>query len=491
MALSDQTARLERWIEAERAVALPALLACVSAADATKARPEFGQAITPAPGSVVAARTIEADQKPDYFFHWTRDSALVMDALIEAMTLGWIDEDPARWRDFVAFSLRLTRLDGRALVASGGIGRTNVADLQRFLRTAIELETIHDDRVLAEARFNPDATLDVLKWSSPQFDGPALRALTLIKLLSSHPHVAAAFAGEARALLRRDLEFTLRCRAEPCYDLWEDRFGHHYYTRLVAHAALARAAQTAAREAGQETGQEAGQVARAYAEGAAELMRMADAHWSPAHGHYAAATKGLAPVTARDLDSAILLAVCHAALQEGPHSPLDPRVHASLDAIETLFARIFSINARLAPAGPLVGRFEGDEYYGGGVFVMASLAAAQIHYQIARLIAGGAYIPCTPDNRHWLQKVSGETFAIGARVPARAPDAAALARRFFERGDARLEALRALAPEGARLPEQFDRDRGEPRSARGLAWSHAAFLTATAARQRARTAIAT
>lgn len=485
MALSDQTARLERWIAAERAIALPAMLACVSAADATKARPEFGQAITPAAGSVVAARTLGPDDKPDYFFHWARDSALVMDALIEAAALGWIDDGAERWRDFVAFSLRLMRLDGRALVAGGGVGRTNVADLQRFLRTATELETIHGDRALAEARFNPDATLDVLKWSSPQFDGPALRALAIIKLLSMRPHVAADFADEARTLLRRDLEFTLRRRAEPCYDLWEDRFGHHYYTRLVAHAALARAARTV---------RDAGQDARACAEGAADLLRMADAHWSPANGHYVAAIKGLAPVTARDLDSAILLAVCHAALPEGPHSPLDPRVHASLDAIETLFARIFPINGRLAPAGPLIGRFEGDGYYGGGVFVMASFAAAQIHYQIARRLAAGASIACTPDNRGWLEKVAGESFAIGARVPTRAESfasGAALARRFFERGDARLEALRALAPEGARLPEQFDRDRGEPRSARDLAWSHAAFLTATAERERARMAIAT
>ena len=42
----------------------------------------FVQIIVPKPGSVVASPVLAAyDPEPDYFFHWYRDSALVMDAL--------------------------------------------------------------------------------------------------------------------------------------------------------------------------------------------------------------------------------------------------------------------------------------------------------------------------------------------------------------------------------------------------------------------------
>ena len=53
----------------------------------------------------------------------------------------------------------------------------------------------------------------------------------------------------------------------------------------------------------------------------------------------------------------------------------------------------------------------------------------------------------------------------------------------MERGDAYLETVRAFTPESGDLSEQFDQTSGAQTSARHLAWSYAAFLTAVAARR--------
>src|SRR5271167_2679286 len=145
-------------------------------------RPGFGHSIRPSKGSIVASPVLGAyDPEPDYFFHWYRDSALVIDALrllSEDKNAG-IDATSA-FADFVQFSIALNALDGRAITATDW--RSRVAEnFVQYLRTDSELESIHGDAVAAETRVNPDGTLDVSRWARPQHDSPALRALTVLR----------------------------------------------------------------------------------------------------------------------------------------------------------------------------------------------------------------------------------------------------------------------------------------------------------------------
>src|SRR5579862_5419930 len=136
----------------------------ISAVGIVKSRAGFGQVIRPQRGSVIASPVLGAyDPDPDYFFHWYRDSALVMDALrllFEDQTLGAeVVED---LDDFVHFSRTLQQLDGRRLVATDW--RQHVtAEFERHLRSDAELAEIRDERVAADTRVNPDATLDISK----------------------------------------------------------------------------------------------------------------------------------------------------------------------------------------------------------------------------------------------------------------------------------------------------------------------------------------
>ncbi len=455
------------------------LLDSISAFGLWKERSGLDQLIVPKPGSVIAAPTAGEEDRPDYFFHWLRDSALVIDALgIMIERLQEPASQTVRLSKFVDFSLELNHLSGRALARKPGIGHTRDPSLAPYVRSAAELAAIEGDRLFGEARFNPDATLDLLKWSRPQFDGPALRALAVMRW----SHLIAAIDPKLEKvdrLIRADLGFLLRHFGEPCFDLWEERFGHHFHTRLVIYSAFEFGAAWAA-------GKALAEEAEACRNAAAALAEVLPHHWSPKRGFYLAAIKGLRfPDSDRDLDSAVILAVLHAHRSRGLYSLLDPRVHATLAALEKLFAAEFPINRRRGvDEGILLGRFKADGYYGGGAFVMLCLAAVEFYYRLAGALRDGGTISITAENHAWLAEILQEKRELSDRLPKEDGDRARCVAAFTRRGDAVMNAFRRFVPASGDLAEQIDKTTGAPASANNLAWSYAAFIRAFEARRR-------
>ena len=145
---------------------------------------------------------------------------------------------------------------------------------------------------------------------------------------------------------------------------------------------------------------------------------------------------------------AVILAAIHTDLPGDRHSPGDPRMHATLERLEELFARQYPINAqRPAGAGPAMGRYAGDVYYSGGAYYFSTLGAAELCYLAASRIGLEA------------------------------------ARALLQRGDAFLETVRTFTPPPGDLSEQFDQKTGAQTSARHLAWSYAAFISCLSARR--------
>src|SRR5882672_149272 len=153
----------EEWLDREYRYAAGAMLKSVSRTDLVKTRPGFGQTVRPLAGAIVASPILAAyDPDPDYFFHWYRDSAVVIDALrllFEDRSIG--PEARTHFTDFVRFNSALQKLDGRALAASPS-WRANVAgDFIKYLRDDADLAQVQGDAVAAETRVNPDGTLDI------------------------------------------------------------------------------------------------------------------------------------------------------------------------------------------------------------------------------------------------------------------------------------------------------------------------------------------
>src|SRR6202162_5119482 len=124
------------WLDQQYRRAGSAMLRSISPVDIVKSRPGFAQTVRPPREWIVASPMLAGyDPDPDYFFHWFRDSAVVLDALLLLHEDGSIGSEAiGHCRDFVRFSLSLQQLDGRTL-ASNSAWRAGVAAVVvKFLR---------------------------------------------------------------------------------------------------------------------------------------------------------------------------------------------------------------------------------------------------------------------------------------------------------------------------------------------------------------------
>lgn len=386
----------------------------------------FTQRIVPARGAIAAAAP-SPPEEPDYYFHWLRDSSLIMRAIVDN-----IDANSPMARDVV---------------------RRIAMDFINFTR---QIQRVAEPVGLGEPRFAMDGSLDVLKWSRPQNDGPALRALSLMRLLALD--LDDDVERDIREAIAIDLDFIVDNAQRTGFDLWEEYDGHDYHTRVVQLAAL---------RAGTSYGERYSRVADSIAQ---EL----DRHWLADkgyigffHGEKTHWTGEQREKPGENLDIGVIIGVVHANLRDGPNSPLDERVQRTAVALEKFFESALPINrARAAGEGILYGRYANDTYYGDNAYVMASLEFAQFYYLCADAMRNSSSKP----DREFAQRASSK---------------GDLARGLIDKGDAILRRVQALSSPSGALPEQFDGSSGAPASCRDLSWSHAAFLSATAARRRA------
>ena len=431
---------LDEWADAQARISARKMAECVSATSIIKHRPGFGQTVHPAKGSVIAAiGSAHSETEPDYFFHWLRDSAAIMDAALVLVRRG-IEADAwkQRFAEFVRFSLDLRQINGsRFLQDTRDLHERTAPKLRQFIRPDVELAAVEGESVLGEVRYNADGTIDFLKWSRPQHDGLAARALVALRFMEVNAVAEEAQASVAE-LIQLDLDYTGRHAGEACIDIWEEENAQHYYTCLVQFAALAKGAEWAERN---------GETIHATRLRAA-ATRMADQlgdFWSADAGHFFSRILPSAEQTPKALDFAIILGVLHAGLTDGPHSIADDRALQTLNRLEELFAAEYALN-RKAGAALAIGRYTGDTYFSGGAYFFCTFGAAEFYYKLA---------------------------AANADVG------------LIAKGDAIMEMARRSIPPSGEISEQFDQTTGAQTSAKSLTWSYASYLTAWDARRHA------
>jgi glucoamylase len=428
---------LSAWIEREYPIALAGMTASISPLTIIKQRPGFGQTITPTRGAIVASPVLGAyDPDPDYFFHWFRDAAVVMDALRLAFLEGLTSPQALdHLADFIQFSLALRQLDGRDLLKAPAWRERVAADHQQYLREDRELARVHGSAIGGETRVNANGTLDISRWGRPQHEGPALRALTLMRWTGATA-LPATLAASLEQLLRADLGYVHRFAAEPCYDIWEEDLGLHYYCLRVSAAALKQGSQWLRSQPSRSARDV--ELARACSEKAHALLMLVNEFWLPEQGYYRSRRLPGGVRSPKELDISVILAAIHAG-EQGAHSPQDEHQQATLDRLSALFSAAYPINRASPGIGPAMGRYADDRYYSGGPWYLATLGAAEFCY--------------LADDR--------------------------------ARGDAFLETVRRFTPADGQLSEQFDPRSGAQSSAKQLAWSYAAFISCVAARRAA------
>ncbi|MEM8852639.1 MAG: glycoside hydrolase family 15 protein, partial [Pseudomonadota bacterium] len=149
----------------------------------------------------------------------------------------------------------------------------------------------------------------------------------------------------------------------------------------------------------------------------------------------------------QDTDASTVLGALLVAPPDAPFGVSDPRIAATAEHIEAWSRRAFPIATE---GRPLVGRWLGDDYFGGHPWLPTSLGFAEFYFRRAEVEASReAAVAC------------------------------------LGRAHGFLEAVRHLVPDAGPLPEQVDRNTGEPVSCRDLSWSHAALIMAAHARRAA------
>ncbi len=471
---------LDDWLEQQYRRSAELMPRAISATQLVKHRRNYGQTIRPARGSILASPDLA--ENPDYFFHWLRDSSIVIDGLRVLIEDGILREAGLKlFREFVAFSLALSRLDGRANPHDKEERAGVLPDFVQYVRTREEMRRIRGEAVLGEARLAADGRLDILQWSRPQNDGPALRALALMRYWRNEDLQPLLPVAAVRALIEGDLDYTALHWREPCYDIWEEHNRRHYHTQIAQYGALIDGAEWA---------RSLGQTRRAEkcAAAARELAPVLDQYFDRKARAYLTPLPdpSLKPTPTMRLDFAVILGVVQAARESGPHSPADPKALATLIKLEQMFDRVYPINRkRPKGCGTAHGRYEGDVYFTGGAFFFSTLGAAEFYYRFALAAASGVKIALSSYNRGALaEMLAEEPEALGKGVLSpryRAP----LARALIERGDAVMAMARRFTPDSGELAEQFSQIDGAPTSALNLTWSYASFIIAFACRRKA------
>ena len=185
------------------------------------------------------------DPDPDYFFHWLRDSAVVIDALRVLIEEG--DGGPGAIDlvgDFVRFSLALGELDGRDLLRPGIRRRGS----RRPIFSNSCAPTASSRLRSATPSRAKRGSIRTGRWTSSNGRARNTTARRCARspscgsggsACSTTPASATRRVGWSKPISRSPAD----AGATPSFDIWEEELGHHYYTRLVQSAALGDGAQ--------------------------------------------------------------------------------------------------------------------------------------------------------------------------------------------------------------------------------------------------------
>jgi len=449
------TDALGKWARHAKDIALAKTLANMSPAD--------GQ-----PGAVLAS---PSRANPDYYYHWVRDAARTMRLFVHLYNTS------------DASGKRLARIDYHTL-------------LERYVTfSKLNQATSTLSASPGEPKFYVTGESYSEAWGRPQNDGPAQRAYVLTRwaqhlLMEGEEAYVRGVLYDGRlpsfSVIKTDLEFVAHHWRDPCFDLWEEISGQHFFTRLQQRQALVEGAALA-----EHLGDP--RAAAYYLEQASVIESQMDQFWSPGENYLKATVPSPGGFKSTDLDAAVVLAVCETYSKHFPsYTPDSDRVLATAFALHSAFLPMYAIN-RLArttegkPIFPGIGRYPDDTYDGGqprnvgNPWFLCTLTLSELCYKASSLFKSKPSISINGQNVGMLNLAAQLTdpsiaLAAGNTVRQESREHRAIVTGLFAAGDAYLRRVQLHAGEDCSLSEQFNRNTGAIQSARDLTWSYVAMI---------------
>lgn len=427
-------------------------------------------------GTVIAATS---RQDPDYYYHWARDGALVMDAVSDFYESASSQESRRRYGDTLKDFAFLTRRHQTMKTPSGDGERK---------ASGQDTPNLSD---LGEPKFEVNGEAFTGEWGRPQDDGPALRAVTFIRfarLLLERGETEfvkrVLYRNELPpfSAIKADLEHVSNRWGNTSFDLWEEIRGHHFYTRLSQRRALVEGAKLA-RNLGDVT------AAEWYEKQVPALEAEIERHWNGSKGYLEATRNrddGIDWKTS-GLDVSVILGALHAAGDDGYFSATDERVLATAQRLIETFRALYPINRDDLP-GTVIGRYPEDRFdpsveksTKGNPWVLATAALGELYWRAAAEFKRTGRIEITGPNEGFFnfalkQAGRNERFSPGQTLVAGTPGFDALLEALTRAGQNQIDRIYYHANPDGSLSEQIHRETGFMHAAPNLTWSYAAFL---------------
>ncbi|WEW60766.1 glycoside hydrolase 15 protein [Emydomyces testavorans] len=427
--LQEET--LDQWLETESIHALQAILDNIGS---------DGAMVRGAHAGIVVASPSRTD--PDYFYTWTRDSALVVRHLVDTFAAGNYDLQDRIHEYITAQAYLQTVSNPSGTLSTGG---------------------------LAEPKFYVNQTAFTGEWGRPQADGPALRATVMIayaKWLLDNGHTdAAKFI--VWPVVQNDLSYIGQFWNTTGFDLWEEVKGSSFFTAMAQHRALVEG-DNLARQL---------EKSCPHCESQARQVRcFLQSFWS---GSSIVANLG---ANRSGLDANSLLGIIHnfdpeADCDDNTFQPCSARALATHNKVTDAFRSIYQINSDIKnDQAVAVGRYAEDVYYGGNPWYLTTFAAAEMLYDAIYQWNRTGNITITNVSLPFFKSIY-KPAQVGTYLSWTSvfPEIVASVKNY---ADGYMNVARKYTPCSGAFSEQFSRSDGKPLSAHDLTWSYTALLTA-------------
>lgn len=315
------TGSLSSWLASESTVALQGILNNIGAS---------GSKAQGAKSGIVVASP--STSNPNYFYSWTRDSALTFKCLVDQFLAHGTSGLESQIQNYINAQTIVQGISNPSGgMCSGGLG---------------------------EPKFNVDETAFTGAWGRPQRDGPALRATAMIAY--ARYLISKGQTSQVQSIIwpivQNDLSYVTQYWNQTGFDLWEEINSSSFFTTAAQYRALNEGIALAS---------QIGSSCPNCVSQAPQILCFLQSYWN---GQYMLANTG-GGRSGKDANS--LLTSIHmfdpaATCDSTTFQPCSDKALANHKVITDSFRSIYSINSGIAQGvGVAIGRYPEDSYQGG------------------------------------------------------------------------------------------------------------------------------
>ncbi len=274
---------------------------------------------------------------PPYKFHWIRDASLVMRVIIDYFKKYKNDKE--------------------------------LIHIINYIENESQIQNLKTISGIGEPKVNINKTAFNKSWGRPQNDGPPLRGINMIKIFHLLKNDYTKICENiVKNIIKKDLEYTINNYNKPCFELWEEIQGWHFYTRLVQLKFLKDYLNSSIILEDIDSN-----IVKNIFD---DLKNNIKHHIKKDYIISSFDKNG--NINKLD-DASILLAFCHIDFDEELTNFIPVELCLkNADNLLEYFRKKYNMNDL-----NLIGRYQNDKYYDGQIWIICSLALSQIYYYLS------------------------------------------------------------------------------------------------------------